>query len=37
MGAKGSAEQAKLNAENWGNLEVCMILNDMNNVVKIGD
>lgn len=26
MGAKGSAEAAaKLNAENWGHLEVCMI------------
>lgn len=38
MGAKGSAEAAaKLNAENWGHLEVCMILIKMNNDVKIGD
>lgn len=29
MGAKGSAEvAAKLNAENWGHLEVCMITNE---------
>lgn len=24
MGAKGSVEAAKLNADNWGHLEVCM-------------
>lgn len=26
MGAKGSVEAAKLNADNWGHLEVCMSL-----------
>lgn len=27
MGAKGSVEAAKLNADNWGHLEVCMSCN----------
>ena len=26
MGAKGSVEAAKLNADNWGHLEVCTVL-----------
>lgn len=27
MGAKGSVEAAKLNADNWGHLEVCILYN----------
>lgn len=35
MGAKGSVEAAKLNAENWGHNEVCLCANLFSFIVSI--